>query len=318
MEYGSMLSRSWDLIWNNKFLIGLGVLIALGTGGSGGGGGGNFNPSNFQNTGDFSDFQDVNPDDAGQVFEQMLESGFGIPAEMAAFLISIIAIVVLIVIVVSIVLWVLGTIARGGLISAVHGLEGGIPEAPSPTFGSSFSAGWQRIGRLLGITIIPAIPGIVLGIAVLIGVLALGLGSGALGDSLATAGTGLILCLVSVGCIVALVSLGLSIVSGMAIRAAMLEDRGVFEAYSRGWEVLRENLGEAVILGLIQIGIGIGIALVLLIPGFLLALCPLLWPVLWVINGGISAYFHTLWTLAYRQWTGLENGPAVVDVAPAV
>ena len=40
MDYGSILTRAWRIIWENKWLILLGVLVALGSSSGGGGGGG--------------------------------------------------------------------------------------------------------------------------------------------------------------------------------------------------------------------------------------------------------------------------------------
>ena len=36
MDYGQLLSRAWNIIWEHKFLILLGVLVALGSAGGGG------------------------------------------------------------------------------------------------------------------------------------------------------------------------------------------------------------------------------------------------------------------------------------------
>src|SRR5689334_16157151 len=91
MEYSSILQRSWQIIWNNKWLIFLGVLIGLGSGG-----GSNFNFRNGFNaptsggnssTGarNFPDVSDFNP----QNIERAL--GIGIP-----IIIAILCVVVLI------------------------------------------------------------------------------------------------------------------------------------------------------------------------------------------------------------------------------
>ncbi len=50
MDYSKLFSRAWDIIWKNKFLILLGVLIALSGGGSNGG-----NPSQFTFRGEEAD-----------------------------------------------------------------------------------------------------------------------------------------------------------------------------------------------------------------------------------------------------------------------
>lgn len=31
-----------------------------------------------------------------------------------------------------------------------------------------------------------------------------------------------------------------------------------------------------------------------------------MWPLLLLIQGAIAAYFSTVWTLAWREWTGLQ------------
>ena len=74
---------------------------------------------------------------------------------------------------------------------------------------------------------------------------------------------------------------------------------------SIGWAVLKTNFGAAFILFLIQIAISIGLALVLIGPSIVMVLCCLLWPLLLLIQGTIAAYFSTVWTLAWREWTSL-------------
>jgi hypothetical protein len=66
--------------------------------------------------------------------------------------------------------------------------------------------------------------------------------------------------------------------------------------------VLVDNLGSAVLLFLIQAGIGIALGIVLLLP----ALCCLLWPVLLLVQGTAAAYFSTMWTLAWRRWISMS------------
>ena len=114
-------------------------------------------------------------------------------------------------------------------------------------------------------------------------------------------------------CIIVPIALVLGLLRTFANRACMIEDLGVFAAYKRGWEVMTANLGEAIVLFLIQIGIGIAIGLLMILPGLLMALCCILWPLLLLIRGAISAYFSTLWTLAWKTWTltqGMSAGTA--------
>jgi hypothetical protein len=116
-------------------------------------------------------------------------------------------------------------------------------------------------------------------------------------------GVGLASMLVGLGCIVAPFALVLGLLRTFAERACMIEGLSTVDSYRRGVEVLMANLGNAVVLFVIQIGISIVIGLFLLLPGMIAALCFLFWPLIWLVNGAIAAYFSSLWTLAWRQWT---------------
>jgi hypothetical protein len=94
----------------------------------------------------------------------------------------------------------------------------------------------------------------------------------------------------------------LNLLRTFANRACMLEGCGVFAAYGRGFRVLVENIGSALLMALIQVGLGIAMGLVLLLP----ALCCLLWPLLLLVQGTAAACFSTMWTLAWRRWISMS------------
>ena len=99
----------------------------------------------------------------------------------------------------------------------------------------------------------------------------------------------------------------------------MLEGLGVFDSYRRGWEVATTNLAAAVLLFVIQIAITIGLGIALFVPSIVMVLCFVLWPVLLLIQGAIAAYFSTLWTLAWREWTDAGVlGSMIPSEAPAM
>jgi hypothetical protein len=99
----------------------------------------------------------------------------------------------------------------------------------------------------------------------------------------------------------------------------MLEDLGVIASYRRGLNVLVENIGPALILFLLQIVIGAVLAVMLFLPGLIMVLCCILWPVLLLLRGAIAAYFSTMWTLAWREWTGLGHAAETTpELDPAV
>jgi hypothetical protein len=291
MEYGKIVERSVNIVWQNKYLILLGILASLGSGaftGGGGGGGGGGQGGNGQ-PGQFPEFSD----------------------EIAGLAVGAVVALACVALLVGILFWVISTIARGGLITSVDTVESGGK--------SSFSHGWragrERAWTLLGIGLLPGIPGLILFMAGLVALGAYGGMSALFGEQFAApgmAGLGGIVALVA--CVLVPIILVLTILRSFAERAAMLENLGVLDAYRRGWNVLTANLGEALLLFLLQVGIFIVLGIALFLPGIVVVLCCLLWPLLLVVQGATSAFISTLWTLAWRKWTG---GPALVEKQPA-
>ena len=297
MEYGKILNRSVNIVWQNKFLIVLGILVAMGSGlfggGGGGGGGGSGNGQPFG--------------DVGQV-PQIDEVTAGLAVGVIVALVCVILIVFM---AIWIVLWAVSTIARGGLIASVDTIESG----EKSSFSQAWRAGWHRAWTLLGISILPAIPGFIL---LLVGLLALGAYGGffaLFGDTFAplVGAAGLGITIAVLACILVPIVLVLSILRNFAERACMLENLGVIDSYRRGTNVLMSNLGEAIILFLLQIAIFIVLGILLFLPGLILILCCCLWPLLLVVQGAVSAFLSALWTLAWRTWTG---EPPLVEKAP--
>ncbi len=294
MEYSNIVNRSVNIVWQNKFLIVLGFLASLGSGSFGGGGGGNGN----NGSGNVQPFGEP-----GQLPE------FG--EEIAGLALGVIIALVCVVLLVGIALWAVSTIARGGLITSVDTIESGGKSG----FSQAWRAGWQKAWTLLGIGLLPGIPGLLLFI---MGVLALGAYGGIFalfGERLAlpagVAGMGIIIALMA--CIVVPIILLLSILRSFAERACMLENLGVVDAYRRGWNVLTANIGEAIILFVLQFVIFVVLGILLFLPGLILILCCFLWPLLLALQGAISAVVSAMWTLAWRTWTG---EPPMVEKAP--
>ena len=288
MEYGKVLSRSVNIVWQNKFLIVIGILAALGSGsfpGGGGGGGGGGN-------GDLGQFPEIE-------------------AEIAALAAGLIVALVCVLLFVGIVLWAISTIARGGLIASVDNIESG----EKSSFRQSWSAGWQRAWTLLGIGLLPAIPALILFV---VGLLSFGAYGGFLAifdeEFAQIGGAGLGITIAVFACILIPIMLVLSILRNFAERACMLEDLGVIDSYRRGTSVLVSNLGEAIILFILQIVIFAVLGFFLFVPGLILALCCFFWPLLLAVQGFISAFISALWTLAWRSWTG---EPPMVEKEPA-
>ena len=287
MDYGRLLGRAWNIVWEHKFLILLGVLVTLG--GVGGG-------SGFSSGADFEweygDFSLTPP--LGMLDWEIT----ALPALTGTAVILFVGLAL----VIGIALWVISTIARGGLIAGASAIDSGA----SSSFAQAWSAGWQKGWRLIGIGILPAIPGFILifilGIGGAVGYLGLtgvNVGNTPLLPNAVVVGTVAVL-----ACLLIPIALALSLLRTFANRACMLEGVGVFAAYRRGWDVLVRNIGPALILFLLQIAISIGLGIVLFLPGVVMTLCCILWPVLLLVQGAMAAYFSTVWTLSWREWTG--------------
>lgn len=300
MDYSGLLRRALEIVTRYPFLILMGVLAAL-SGGIGGGGNANFNFGDGQQP----EFRQPTMPDMGQFQAPNVDMG-----SIVRVATVVLPIVLCFALIIGIILWAIGTIGRGGLVAGVDSIENG----GSPTFGDTWRAGWNRAGSLLGISLIPAIPGLIIFAAGVGSFVAAG-GLGAIfgGDVGMPVGVGLLSMLGVLACIALPFALVLGLLRTFAERACMIEGLSAIDSYRRGIEVLMANLGNAVILFVIQIGIGIVVGILLILPGIVAALCFLLWPLIWLVNGAITAYFSTVWTLAWRQWT-VAPGPTVTNL----
>lgn len=158
------------------------------------------------------------------------------------------------------------------------------------------------VWALLGIGIVPAIPGLLF-------LLLAGLGFFAYVTNASTGAVGpafrnVALIAAALVCLAVPLAVLLEILWTFANRACMLEGLGVLASYRRGIQVLFDNLGSALALFLFQIAVTIVMVVLLIVPGALLALCCLFWPVFLLLHGAVTAYFSTMRTLAWRHWTG--------------
>jgi hypothetical protein len=308
MDYGKVLSRAWQITWRWKVLWILGFLASLGSGTTGGGG------TNFYST------------DGRQEFQMGPWRGEVPGPEAWAAISGIILALVCLGLIIAIAIWVVSIIARGGLVAGVQQVE----EEGDTTFGQAWRVGVSRFWTLFGVAVLAALPIIILGLAV--GVLvALGilLGVG-LTENWEAMGIGSIVTAALCGgvfcCGLILLGIVLDQIRLYAERAAILEGLGWLDAFKRGWEVLKENLGPTVVLWLIFFFIGLvlavligGVVVVLALPfiavmgntdpgawiavpaccGGLLAVI-----VFALISAVVQTFTSATWTLAYREFTG--------------
>jgi len=107
-----------------------------------------------------------------------------------------------------------------------------------------------------------------------------------MGALIAGLGAGLVALICCLMCVFLLLAIVVSVLYPFAQRAAVLEDMGVIESIGRGWQVIKENLGEVIILLLLflLLGLLVGLAtLAVFIPLAALFFAP---TVLRMIGGG--------------------------------
>lgn len=313
MDYGKILSRAWQITWRWKMLWILGFLAALGSGSGGGGGGSSYSDKGGE---------------WGHAFEQ------GISGEMW----GVIAAVACLAILIGIALWVVSVIARGGLIAGVQQIE----EEETFRLGDAWRAGVKRFWTLFGISILATLPvliPVVIGVAIL--VLFFAGAASASGVSVEAGETMTVLFSILCGgtlcCLGVVAAIVLEQIRKYAERAAVLEGLGWIDAFKRGWQVLKENLGPTVIFWLIFLVIGLIIGLVVF-GGMLVLITPLAaifsateprpWLILPICGGGlllfivggligaiVETFTSATWTLVYRQMTGLAAQPTAQTVA---
>ncbi len=323
MDYMDTVRRGWQITWNNKWLWLLGFLAALGSGGSA------FNNSNYQ-----VDAQNLPAGSGGLTPGMTAALGGGILLLLCVFFI------------IGILLWLVSLAARGGLITSVVELARG----ETSSFRKAFGQGWRKVVPLLLMTIVLFAVMIILVIVMALlfaGTIAGAIAAGSSGsDNLAailgSLGVGL-LCLL---CLLVPLGIVLNLIYPFAYRGIMLRDLGLMDSIRHGWGVLRDNLGNILILGLIFFVVNVVIAVIF---GGIMGLVGLSTGVLQVMMSGnqattsqwvaaglgflaaslifavisaiVTAWRSATFTLAYQQWTGkdvIKETVAPVPPAPTM
>lgn len=314
MDYGNIFSRAWNICWNNKWIFVLGFLAALGTGG------GNNANFNFDQTA-------VSPEVAANV-ERALEAAVPLFVALAcvAFL-------------VGIAFWLLRLVAQAGMIQAAVDADNG----RKTSLRQAFSAGTSHLLRFVGLDILTWGPFIILTIVLVVFFfVSTGATIGTLieaevsdGAAAAAPFAGLaLLCAGLLLCLLAPLALLLIIIYALAQRSIVVEGLGVVSGFRRGWNVLRENLSDVLILAVLYVFIGflfgLVVGVVLLVPGLLVAgpslfelfstgqvsAGPLIITIVGLfVLGIIGAIVESIWvafrsvsfTLAYQEMVGRRN-----------
>ena len=302
-NFGEILTRAWQIIWKHKIMWLFGILASCSRGGGGGGSGaGN---SGFNRS-------DSTPFDSG-TFDR-----FG---QWVSDNLWIVVVLVILVLLLIVIFAFLGTIGKIGLIKGTYKAEQGAAQLVlSELFSESMPYFWRVFGLsfLIGLVFL-----VILIPFILFGVL--------------TAGIGLV-CLLPLICILIPVSWVVSVIIEQANAAMVLEDLGMMDGLRRGWEIVKSNIGPALImlliLGVIGFVVGFVVAIPILIvvvpaaiayavgnaktntPLFLMGVCICLYlPIAIVAQGVVVAYIQSAWTLTYMR---LTDKPESGDTAPRI
>jgi hypothetical protein len=243
MNYGNLVRRPFEIVARRPYLWLLGLLAGGATAFNFGG--------------------------RGPGFGQPGGSGFGRSAQSAtyhgpsaaaiqAFLSDHIGWIVgafAILLVLAVILFILGSIATGGIIRAAVEHDAG----REYRLGTAWRAGYRTFWRIAGLRLLVALVALVPGL--LIGALVLGAVTGANASAPAAAvGLGL---LAAAAFLFSMVFwLALSVAFELAQRIVVLEDGHVAESLSNGFRMLRWHLGEVALGWLILVGISIAVGIV--------------------------------------------------------
>jgi hypothetical protein len=320
MDYGKLLSRAWNIVWNHKFMIILGFLAALGAGGSGA----NFN---FNLGG-----RDVDmPPGVAQDIERMI-------ADLAVFVPLLLGVACLAMLL-GVFLWLIRLVAQAGMIDAAARLD----EGEKVTFGQAFGAGTAKILPMVGLNIV------LYGVFLIVAIVAIVALFGTVGVAIAgtlggepdlealIGGFGLIfLCVGLLACLSIPLYFIISVIYPFAQRGVVLRNLGVMAAIGHAWNVIKRNLADVLLLIVLffflQIVVSV-LAALILVPLALLIMGPVvlnmlttggigIGSVLTLVGGGIClgvlaaivnailvAFRSTTVTLAYQEFL-LRDQPA--------
>jgi len=319
MQYGTLLSRAWNIIWRNKVIWVFGFLAALGSGNGGG--------INWR--GNVRDFNVPLPGQQGggnlpPAVERLLTQLLADQTLLITIAVAIVCIGVLI----GLILAFLSALGHGGMVEMVREAD----ETERTSFGTGWNTGLRRMLRVFLIRFLLGLPPAIIIIAGLIPFAATFLPllaqPGARDAQRLFAGgvlTWLFACFAPACCIGVLLTIPLGVLETLSIRALVLEGQGIWGGIRRGWAILTGNLGEVVVVWLIFLLIGIGIGIIIGLPVAAVAVVaivplalmtaaapifaiPLILVIILIAVLGaalrsiVEAYTSAVWTLAYRQW----------------
>jgi hypothetical protein len=224
------------------------------------------------------------------------------------------------IVLIGLIVWAIGTYGRLGLIQGVLNAEVG----KSTGFRAVASEAWPIYGQALGLNFLLGILPLAVGILLVVIFGAVGL---------VTMGLGL-LCVIPLACLLIPIGIAYTVYIEVANTALVVSRRGIGEAISTAWEVLRSNFGPYAGMTLILYLGGLVVAVIMAAPilaaavpfvamgvsgnlrdlwPWIIALIVVAVPVYLLLSGVLRTYLQAAWTLTYLE---LKPGAAVTVTAP--
>ena len=326
MDHGKIVTRGWELGWNNKWMYVLGAVAALTGGVQIGGSQGAFDFSSFDTTSsEIPPFLENNP-----IFQELLrlEPNADPMTVLNAILplFGVLAALIAVALILAFIFFIIGLGGRAGLILAVNRAE----EGEKSTLGQNLRDGFGYIVPLFLMKLV-----LLFGTLLAIGIIPLGaflviIGAASGNDSIGGLIFGLV-CLLF--CLIFPLMLILGFVDAYAFRGIVLRGEGVFASLGNGFRIFRANLSDSFVLALIfwVISLVVGVVIGLVVsPVSLLFANPfleyfmegtvspgatasiiigslVLTTLYAVLTGILVTWQSTTFTIAYRQFTGMES-----------
>jgi len=303
-NFGEVLTKAWQIIWKHKVLWIFGILAGCGQGGGAGNGGGG------GNTGFNTSPRNLSP--------QVMQWFNSIEQNIRTY----VAIAIALICVIWIITLFLSTVGKVGLIRGTSLADEG---EENLIFGQLFSESMPYFWRVLGLTLILALPVFIFALAIAAFVIFAVVGAAASGSgNESLAALGIIPIMIGCVCLLIPVMFVLRMIFRQAERAVVLEDMAVLPSISRGWEVFRANLGPVIVMAIILAIIGFAAGLIISIPILLvvfptvfafamgqgetysplilMGICLCIYiPIALVLQGLATAYIESAWTLTYMR-----------------
>jgi len=337
INLSEILSKAWKITWKFKVLWIFGILAGCGSGNSSrfnsnssGGGGGNGGSGGTGQVPDFlRPFLNSRPEVAIRSFFQ----------QYLAIIIGVMIAVCLL----WFLFYFLGVMGKIGLIKGASKADAG---AESMTFGELWTESTPYFWRVFGMNLLVGLPFFLVMVILLGGMAFAAFGitrSGTSNGGTAALMIGLIGILVMVICIISIIALLVQMVVQQAQNALVLENLGVLESLTRGWNVFKANFFSVIIMLLVLGILGWVVGFIVALPMVLIALpalvggamagtatqgyliplliaggcCALYLPVLLLLSGVLQTYTQTAWTLTFLRMTAPEipSAPAPLVVS---